>query len=72
MKSINTMLIAAALSAGIVFAQSAKQDMKDAGNDTKDAAKSAGKGVKKGTKHVVHKASGKTEEGAAKVHDKTQ
>ena len=72
MKYFNTMLIAVALSAGMAFAQDAKQDMKNAGNDTKDAAKSAGKGIKKGSKHVIHKASGKTEEGAAKVNSKTR
>jgi len=72
MKTLNTILIAAAISAGLAFADDAKQDMKNAGTDTKDAAKNAGKGVKKGTKKVVHKASGKTEEGAAKVNAKTQ
>ncbi|MGB7133944.1 MAG: hypothetical protein WBD46_01560 [Acidobacteriaceae bacterium] len=34
--------------------QSAKQDMKDAGHDTKDGAKDAGKGIKKGTKKTYH------------------
>lgn len=72
MKTLNTILIAAALCSGMAFAQDAKQDMKDAGHDTKNAAKSAGKGIKKGTKHTVHKAAGKTEEGAAKVDQKTQ
>ena len=57
---------------------SAKQDMKTAGQDTKDAAKKtgsatkqtakkAGSAVKKGT----NKAAGKTEDGAQKVKDKT-
>jgi hypothetical protein len=57
---------------------SAKQDMKTAGQDTKDAAKKtgsatkqtakkAGSAVKKGTNKVA----GKTEDGAQKVKDKT-
>ena len=33
---------------------SPKQDMKDAGHDTKAGAKDAGKGVKKGTKSTYH------------------
>jgi hypothetical protein len=61
--------------AGIVFAQSdtgtAKQDMKDAGHDTKDAAKKTGHAVKKTTKKTTHKAAKKTKEGAQKVEDKT-
>jgi len=57
---------------------SAKQDIKTAGHDTKDAAKKtgsatkqtakkAGSAVKKGT----NKAADKTEDGAQKVKDKT-
>lgn len=34
--------------------QSAKQDMKNAGRDTKDGAKDAGKGIEKGTKRTYH------------------
>jgi hypothetical protein len=48
--------------------QSAKQDMKDAGHETKDAAKDAGHGVKKGTK----KAYNKTKNGTKKGWDKTK
>jgi hypothetical protein len=50
----------------------AKQDMKDAGSDTKDAAKKTGHAVKKGTKKAAHKTAEKTKEGADKVEDKTQ
>jgi hypothetical protein len=68
---------------GMAFAQdSAKQDMKDAGHETKDAAKDVGHAtkttakktghkVKKGTKKATHKAAEKTDEGARKVEDKT-
>jgi Ni/Co efflux regulator RcnB len=63
--------------------QGAGQDMKDAGNATKDAAKDAGRAtkktakkighaVKKTSKKVVHKGAKKTKEGADKVEDKTQ
>jgi succinate dehydrogenase/fumarate reductase flavoprotein subunit len=61
--------------AGLVFAQSdsqsAKQDMKDAGHDTKAAAKKTGHAVKKTTKKAAHKTATKTKEGAQKVEDKT-
>lgn len=61
--------------AGIAFAQSdsqsPKQDMKDAGHDTKNAAKKTGHAVKKTTKKVAHKTAKKTKEGAQKVEDKT-
>jgi len=65
------------------FAQStdsgAKQDMKDAGHETKQAAKDTGRATKKAAKktgHTVkkgtHKAAHKTEQGAQKVEDKTK
>ena len=50
----------------------AGQDVKEAGKSTGRAAKHTGKGVAKGTKKGVHKAAGATENGAAKVKDKTQ
>jgi ABC-type nickel/cobalt efflux system permease component RcnA len=60
-------------------AQSAKQDMKDAGQSTKDAAKDTAHATKKTskkaahkTKHATHKAASKTKQGAEKVQDKTQ
>ena len=45
----------------------AKQDMKDAGSDTKHAAVSAGHGISHGTKTVVHK----TVHGTKKGYHKT-
>jgi hypothetical protein len=61
---------------------SPKQDMKDAGHETKNAAKDAGRGtknaakksghaVKRTTKKAAHKTASKTEQGAQKVKDKT-
>jgi Ni/Co efflux regulator RcnB len=46
----------------------AKQDMKDAGHETKDAAKDTGSGVKQGTKKVYHK----TKRGTKKAWHKTK
>ena len=83
-------LVAAMLSFGasqFTFAQTAKpetakQDMKDAGSDTKSAVKKTGHGIakgtktgarktKNGTKKVVHGAAHGTAKGADKVEDKT-
>jgi hypothetical protein len=60
-----------------------KQDMKDAGHHTKDAAKDTGHGVKqgtkktwhstkRGTKHAAHATARKTDEGARHVEHKTE
>jgi Ni/Co efflux regulator RcnB len=69
------LLLLSSVGVGIALAQSddqgVKQDMKDAGHDTKDAAKKTGHKVKKTTKKVTHKAAKKTKEGAEKVEDKT-
>jgi hypothetical protein len=46
----------------------AKQDMKNAGQNTKDAAKDTGNGVKKGTKKSVHA----TKRGTKKAYHKTK
>ena len=78
-------LVAALLSLGASqssIAQTAKQDMKDAGSDTKNATKKTGHGIakgtktaarktKNGTKKVVHGAAHGTAKGADKVEDKT-
>lgn len=45
----------------------AKQDMKDAGHETKEAAKDTGRGVKQGTKKAYHK----TKRGTKKAWHKT-
>lgn len=52
--------------------QSAKQDMKDAGHATKDAAKDTGHATKKTTKKGVHKTKRATHKAAKTVQDKTQ
>jgi hypothetical protein len=78
-----SMLLIVAM-AGIAISQDtgAKQDMKDAGHETKDAAKDTGSATKKTakktghavkhtTKKVTHKAAEKTDEGAQRVEDKT-
>jgi hypothetical protein len=58
--------------------ETAGQDLKDAGHDTKQAAKKTGRATKKTAKKTGHaikkgtnKAADKTEDGARKVKDKT-
>jgi Ni/Co efflux regulator RcnB len=46
----------------------AKQDMRDAGHESKDAAKDTGHGVKQGTKHAYHS----TKRGTRKAWNKTK
>jgi len=86
-KQVTALLLALGLSS-VSFAlpqqdQSAKQDMKDAGQATKQAAKDTGRAtkkaakttgheVKKTTKKATHKTAEKTKEGAQKVEDKTK
>lgn len=80
---MGTFVVTAALVMGgaapAVLAQTAGQDMKDAGHATKDAAKDTGDGVAKGTKKVWHgtkkgtsKAYDKTKEGTEEGYDKTK
>ena len=82
-KRMGTFVVTAALALGcaapVVLAQTAGQDVKDAGTDTKDAAKDLGHGVAKGTKKAAHgtkegteKAYDKTKEGTMKAADKTK
>ena len=47
---------------------SAKQNMKDAGHDTRNAAKDAGEGTKQGTRRAYHK----TKAGTKKAWHKTR
>lgn len=61
-----------ALGTSASFAQSAGEDIKEAGKATKKAAKKTGSAVKKGSKKAVNKAAEKTEDGAAKVKGATQ
>ena len=88
MKKITVLLAAGALGmalmpGGAIAQESAKQDMKDAGHETKNAAKDVGHGTataakktgkatKDTTKKVVHKGAQKTDEGATKVENKTE
>ena len=50
----------------------AKQDMKDAGHETKNAAKDAGHGVKQGTKKAYHKTNHGTKKAWHKTKDTTK
>jgi predicted small secreted protein len=73
------LLVAGALALpGYQDSQSAGQDMKDAGANTKNAAKDVGRGTKKAAKKTGHavkkganKAASATAKGADKVADKT-
>jgi len=53
-------------------AQTAGQDMKNAGSETKQAAKDTGKGVAKGAKKTGSAVKHTTHKAAAKVDQKTQ
>jgi len=55
------------LATGMAWAQTAGQDMKNAGHETKEAATDAGHATVKGTKKAVHA----TKKGTAKAADKT-
>ncbi len=68
LQKLGTIVLTAtlALPAAMTFAQTAGQDMKNAGNDTKSATKSAGSGISKGTK----KAYSKTKHGTKKAYHK--
>jgi len=50
----------------------AKQDMKDAGHETKDAAKDAGHSVKQGTRKAYHKTKHGTKKAWHKTKDTTE
>jgi len=75
-----TLLLAAGLAgpSPLPAQDSPKQDIKDAGHDTKEAAKDTGRATKHAAKKTgravkkgTNKAAAKTEEGARKVKDKT-
>jgi hypothetical protein len=73
---LSTIALAATMlcTTAAVFAQNdsgAKQDMKNAGSETKAAAKDTGHGVKQGTKKAYHKTKKGTHKAAKKVSDKT-
>ena len=67
--TILSVSLAMGVSSGFALAQNdsgAKQSMRDAGHETKDAAKDTGHGIKQGTKKAYHK----TKHGVKKVHRK--
>ena len=66
---IGAAALSAVLTLGIAGAQDtgAKQDMKSAGHESKDAASDAGHGISRGTKKVFHK----TKHGVKKAYHKT-
>jgi hypothetical protein len=73
-KFLFAMIVAFALSLGAIAQQTddgIKQDTKDAAHSTGKAVKKTGHKVKKGTKKVVHKSADATEKGADKVKDKS-
>ncbi|GGG70896.1 hypothetical protein [Edaphobacter dinghuensis] len=72
-RKTGTLLLAGILTLGMsstfAFSQDgAKQDMKHAGTETKDAAKDTGHGISTGTQKAYHK----TSEGTEKAYDKTK
>lgn len=56
----------------IVAQNSAGQDMKQAGTETKDAAQDAGHGIAKGTKKAYHKTKHETKKVAHKTENGTK
>ena len=81
MKKLIGLILGAALAAGtagVGFAQDTnnnngvKESAKQAGHDTKRAAKSTARTVKKGTKKAVNKTAKVTRKGANKVEQKTE
>ncbi len=76
-RTAGVLFLSAALSltlpAAAAFAQSdsgAKQDMKSAGHETKDAAKDTGHGIKQGTKKAYHKTKHATKKVGHKIEGK--
>ncbi len=73
LRRLTGIVLAATLSCTtIALAQNdsgAKQDMKNAGSETKDAAKDVGHGIKQGTKKAYHKTKRGTKKAAHKIHD---
>jgi hypothetical protein len=63
-----TAVLTLGMSSAIVMAQTAGQDIRHAGTETKDATKDTGHGISKGTKKAYHK----TSEGTETAYDKTK
>lgn len=70
LRKTGTLFLSAVLAFGassaVTLAQTAGQDMKNAGHETKDATVDAGHGVSKGTKKAYHK----TKRGTKKAYHK--
>jgi hypothetical protein len=64
---VKSLILIIALSAAPAIAQTAGQDIKNAGSDTKHATTSAGKGIEKGTKTGYHKTVSGTKKGYHKT-----
>ncbi|HEU5233743.1 MAG TPA: hypothetical protein VFU50_12845 [Terriglobales bacterium] len=72
MKIFRNMALVASLAMCVpLVAQTAGQDMKNAGHDTANATKKTAHKVKRGTKKGVHKTAHATKKGANKVEGKT-
>jgi hypothetical protein len=72
MKIFRTIALAASLAVCLpAVAQTAGQDIKNAGHDTANATKKTAHSVKRGTKKGVHKTAHATKKGANKVEQKT-
>jgi hypothetical protein len=80
---VKILLLVIASVVGVASAQTAGQDIKNAGRETKDAAKDVGKGTgkavktgarktKNGVKKGAHATASGVEKGADKVEGKTQ
>lgn len=72
MKIFRNLALAASLATVLpAMAQTAGQDMKNAGHNTANATKKTAHTVKRGTKRGVHKTARVTKKGANKVEQKT-
>ncbi len=67
---VSGMILATAMTLGVssfaIAQDSGKQDIKNAGSETKEAVKDTGRGIGHGTKKVYHK----TKRGVHKLHRK--
>jgi hypothetical protein len=74
LKFLFAMVVGFALSLGAIAQQTddgIKQDTKDAAHSTGKAVKKTGHKIKKGSKKAVHKSADATRKGAEKVEDKS-
>lgn len=72
MKTFRKLALAGSLALCLpALAQTAGQDIKNAGHDTANATKKTAHKVKRGTKKGIHKTAHATKKGANKVEQKT-